>query len=437
MTRAPFLGILLLAACHAEGFDVPPDFGPDAGFDLVERDGARLRLGQALFFDRELSGNRNIACATCHVPFLTTAEPLPLTIGEGGEGVGPTRRRGAGEVLLRNTTDLFNRDEPESAALFWDGRVERLDDGSFVAPIPLPDDLRTLLEVQALLPIVDRDEMRGHPGDVAADGRPNELAALEAETEVFDAVMARLLALPDYAELFALAFPGEEPRITHVARAIADFERVLWTARESPFDRMLAGEAWPDELEEGWQVFQSAGCVRCHAGPLLSDQRYHAIASPMLGPRMAEQPSGLDEGRAAVTGQASDRFAFRTPSLRNVALTPPYIHSGAYATLEAAVRHHLDPAEALRTYDPAQLPEGLRGTLRNDPDTQALLIAELDDPRPPRALSEREFASLLTFLREALTEPIERTKHPTHGVPTQVPSGLPVDAWPGGPHPHR
>jgi len=152
---------------------------------------------------------------------------------------------------------------------------------------------------------------------------------------------------------------------------------------------------------------------------------------PVIGPGFDGRP---DEGRARVTGDPRDRFRFRTPTLRNVALTPPYMHDGAFATLESALRHHLDPEASLRDYDASTLPESLRATWR--PDLNETLLAQLDDPRPTRPLDESEVADLIAFLH-ALTDSTELTKGSDHGVPASVPSGLPVDAWPGGPHPLR
>lgn len=425
--RSLLLATLALTACTEEGFSHEP-----LPAEIVAP-AELFALGQALFFDRELSGNRNVACATCHVPFLTTTEPLPLSIGEGGHGVGPTRTRGEGAILPRHTSDLFHRGEPRS--LLWDGRVERLDDGSIRAPMRVPRSLDDLLAVQALLPLLDRAEMRGQLGDVAIDGRPNELAQVpdDRPEEVWARLVERVIAIPDYAHRLSIVFPDERPDITHLVRAIAHFVRAIWTPRRSRFDAFSegVGELTEAELHGHALFFGDAGCARCHEGLLFTDERFHALAVPVIGPGFDGRP---DEGRARVTGDPRDRFRFRTPSLRNVALTPPYMHDGAFATLEAAVHHHLDPEASLRDYDASALPESLRATWR--PDLNETLLAQLDDPRPPRPLDDSEVADLIAFLH-ALTDSTELTKGPDHGVPAIVPSGLPVDVWPGGPHPLR
>lgn len=393
-------------------------------------------LGQALFFDRELSGNRNTSCATCHVPFGSTTEPRQLSIGEGGEGVATARTLGEGTVLSRNTSSLFIG--PDTSALFWDGRVEVVD-GRIVAPVPIPDGITTALEALVLVPLFDREEMRGDPGDIAVDGRPNELAEGEDALRVAEQIMARLMAIPEYQDLFRAAFPeADELQFQHLARALVHFQLALWDRDDSAFDRFERGIGPASViLDHGRNVFFGAGgCIHCHSGPHLGGESFHNIGVPQLGPGRNED--GWDEGRGAVTGLPEDRFAFRAPPLDNVRLTGPWMHNGAYATLEAAVRHHFDPEASLRDYDATQLPESLRASMRNDEAAQAEILATLDpDVRPPFGeLSDFEFECLMAFL-VALDGQTEILRLPDSGVPDHVPSGLPIDEWPGGGRPFR
>jgi cytochrome c peroxidase len=167
-----------------------------------------------------------------------------------------------------------------------------------------------------------------------------------------------------------------------------------------------------------------AGCVQCHSGSLLTDQKGHNIAIPQLGPGKAPS-TPLDFGCGNVTGASADRFTFRTPPLRNVAVTGPWMHNGAYTTLEGAVLHHLDPATALLNYDPSQLPPALSSTVRNDPATTAEVLATLDPlVQKSLALSEQDVEDLMAFLG-ALTSPTLESLPLV--IPEQVPSGLPVD----------
>ena len=378
-----------------------------------------VALGQLLFFDRELSGNRNIACATCHLPPEHAADDHPLGIGEDGS------------FLSRGTLEPFNRGA--ASAFFWDGRLE-VRDGRIVSPVPLPEGIDTLLEAQALLPLLDRHEMRGQDGDLAVDGSPNELAALpdDASTEIWAAIVARLLSFAGYRDAFARAFPTiplSEIGIVHVARAIAAFESHLWELTDTAFDNYLAGDEFalgPPQRRGALLFFGEAGCARCHRGPLLSDGAFYNIGVPQIGP--GRDAAQLDEGRMLVTGDPRDRFAFRTPALRNVTLTAPYMHDGAYAFVESALRHHLEQTTWMERYDGSELPSELRGSVHRE--ATAALRANLADTTPLRPLSEDDIQDLLVFL-DALTSGVERSVRPNAGIPAAVPSGLPIDGPPG------
>lgn len=387
--------------------------------------GAVVDLGQLLFFDRELSGNRNIACASCHFPFKHAGDGEVL-------GIGQDER-----PLPRNTIEPFNRSF--ASTMFWDGRLEVLPDGTLRSPVPMPEGITTVLEAQALLPLLDRHEMRGQDGDVAADGRPNELAMIpdDEPDAIWAAVMERLMALEGYREAFARAFPRvplEQITIAHVAQAMAQFEMRLWELTDTAFDDFLGSVSalprddalHPEALRGADLFFGDAGCFRCHNGPLLSDERYYNIGAPQLGPTLAER--GLDEGRFDVTGDPRDRFAFRTPPLRNVSLTGPYLHDGAYLTLQEVIAQHLDPVAALIRYRGDLLSPELRATVRNDAETREQILATLSpDVAPLRPLSQEEIEDLVHFLH-SLASRTELTVFPDAGVPPEVPSGLPIDS---------
>ncbi len=405
----------------------------DAGPAFPE---AQVQLGQMLFFDAELSGNRDISCATCHHPTLVTGDALSLSIGTKGEGgIGPLRALGAGRSFIpRNAPELFNRGSRSWTSMFWDSRIEITPNGFMLTPAgaALPNGLESVLAAQAMFPVTSRDEMRGLDGDQDVDGEVNELAQIPDEDlpAMWDALMTRLLSIEGYRALFAAAYPELAPEqlgFQHAANAIAAFETTAFTFLDSPWDRYVGGDA--DALDEaakrGAVLFFGKGrCFHCHSGSLLTDQRHHNLAVPQLGPGKApDQP--LDLGRARETGRRRDRFAFRTPPLRNVALTGPWMHNGAYTTLEGAVRHHLDPVRGLLEYDARQLDPRLRESVQEDPLTQASLLSTLDGLlRRPPSLSEQEIRDLLDFL-EALTSPSLARLNET--IPESVPSGLPVD----------
>ena len=255
---------------------------------------AKIALGRKLFFDPLLSATGEVSCATCHQPDLGWADGRATPIGVGGQGLGPQRALRSGvsmPALTRNTPSLLNvafngidtegRCDPEKAPMFWDSRVLGL-------------------EAQALVPLRSREEMRG---DVCSDA------------QAVDAAVARLSRAEGYVALFAAAFP-EDPAISsaHVAAAIAAFERTLISA-DTPFDRFLRGDrsALTPEQQRGLQVFQKAGCALCHHGPMLSDYKLHFISASSSGPDAQRE--------------------LRTPTLRNLRHSAPYMHDGRLPTL--------------------------------------------------------------------------------------------------------
>ena len=233
---------------------------------------AKVDLGKQLFFDPRLSGNNKTSCASCHFPTRAFTDHRTTARGQQGKS------------LSRNTPTVLNTGLFKH--LFWDGRA-------------------TSLEQQALLPIRSPVEMN------------QGLAALETE----------LNAVPGYAGQFRRVFKSDVTQ-TGIARALAAFQRTL-ISEPSPLDRFLAGDktALSEEARRGLEAFRSsAGCIRCHNGPLLSDGKFYRIGV-----------SWKDKGRQSVTGKPGDAFRFRTPSLRNVALTAPYMHDGSQKTLEEVV----------------------------------------------------------------------------------------------------
>lgn len=391
---------------------------------------AKVRLGEALFWDPLLSGNKDISCATCHHPLFATGDELSVSIGTGGTGLGLARIMGERRDLIpRNAPAILNLGLEEFTVMFWDGRVHGTAATGFVSPADddLPFNLENIVAVQAMFPITSRDEMRGKRGDRDIFGEHNELAAIPDHDfpRIWAGVMARLLAVPEYVQMFAAAYPDTptaELTFAHAANALAAYQMETFTFLDSPWDRYLAGDldALTPEAEAGARLFYgAAGCAQCHSGPLMSDLKFYNLAVPQIGHGKGnEQP--LDFGRARETGYQADLFAFRTPPLRNVAITGPWMHNGAFTTLEAAVRHHFNP---LPTYDITQLTPLMQRTVQG-PEILYIATTAPSLTRPTPSLSDAEVAAILAFLQSLTSETAVDLRHT---IPDRVPSGLPVE----------
>ena len=456
-TTAVSLALALLAGCEGKyGVSDPPNapsldaqlrqslgqWGALPIGDVPRQNPAQVELGRALFFDKLLSGNRDISCGTCHSPSAHAGDGLSLSIGTGGTGAGAARTLGAGRQFVpRNAPSLLNVGLG-LFYMFWDGRVSE-GGGPFGGPgnngrfntstsVVLPPGVANLLAAQAMFPVVNRDEMRGKPGDIDRFGAPNELAQLgdSAFTDVWKGVMQRLLAVPEYVAKFNAAYPGVPASslgFEYAANAIAAFEIQELTRKGSPFDHYLAredGALSNDAKRGGILFFGRARCSQCHSGALLGAQQFANAAVPQIGPGVGST-APLDNGRGSLISQPFGlQFAFRVPALRNVELTAPYMHDGAFTTLEAVVKHYNDVEKALRTYDVSQLDAKVQSLYHGDAATLNVLLNSLDGRlRQPLELTETEQAQLVAFLK-SLTDPAARNLAAI--APSSVPSGLPV-----------
>ena len=410
---------------------------------------AKVELGKALFYDKILSGNQNISCATCHHPLTGTGDGLALPVGEGGLGLGITRDNGHGadavhERVPRNAPAVFNLGAKAFAFMFHDGRAfaDFNEPSGFSSPAgnQLPVGLDNPLAVQAMFPVTSGAEMAGQQGEnpVAGAASQGKLAGADG---VWNLLAQRLRDNSEYVAMFQAAYPGQinaagDIQFKDAANAIGAFEASAWRADNSRFDQYLRGnkDVLSKQEVRGMKLFYGdAGCGSCHSGKFQSDQGFHAIAMPQVGPGKGNNSDGYadgreDFGREAVTSDPLDRFKFRTPTLRNVALTAPYGHAGAYDSLEAVVRHHLAPVDSLNAYDSSQL------TMPSRPDldskdlvvmNDAWRVAEIANRNElaPVSLSENEVSDLMKFLH-TLTDYSFLDQRNT--VPGSVPSGLPL-----------
>lgn len=387
---------------------------------------ALVRLGQALAFDKILSGNRDISCMTCHLPPLATGDARSLSIGQGATGLGPSRVHPTGAFIPRNAPSLFNLTAMKS--LFWDGRVTVDAQGKFHTPAgeQLTPQMAKVLEfgpvsALGLFPVQNRAEMRGDAG--------NELAEIpDADNQaIWAALMRRLGAIPEYRRMFEQAYPGtrfESMTFAHASNAIGGFLVDQFSFVNSPWDRFLAGDnhALNGEQLAGAQVFMTIKCSLCHNGPAFTDNKFHDVAVAQFGPGKGNGPGGRDDfGRMNVTGLQSDQYLFRTTPLRNVVLTGPYGHDGAISDLHGFIDHYSESDLKLRAFDPTTLEPLLQPTLVFNFDG---ILANRDTiirgvVLPPTVVDE------LTNFMGALTDPA--AKNLSRTVPARVPSGLPVD----------
>jgi cytochrome c peroxidase len=427
-------GALTGAAALAGGLPPPVT---DADYRAVDE---RLAaIGQLLFYDPVLSGNRTISCATCHHPRHATADGVALSLGEGGVGLGPARVPDPANLpeqrIPRNAPALFNLGATEFTVLFHDGRIEADPSRPGGLRTPMDEEMMagfdSLLSAQTMFPVLSPDEMAGHysENEVAQAVR---LGIITGEGGAWDRIAARVRAIPAYRDAFAAALPevaaGRPVGFTDISNAIAAFMALEWRADDSAFDRHLRGEA-PLEgaAARGMALFYgTAGCDGCHAGRFQTDHRFHATGAPQIGPGKGNrhETHARDEGRMRVTGRPEDAYAFRTPSLRNVALTAPYGHAGAHADLPGFLAAHLDPVAALAAFDPATvaltpLPGENPWRVPQDPEEMARIAAAVEIA--PRSLSAGEIADLVAFL-ESLSDPDAIAGR--FGVPAAVPSGL-------------
>ncbi len=339
-----------------EQYSLPPEQWPaplvDEGVKWVElgllpelpkvdnpRTRARVELGRKLFFDPRLSRTGEMACASCHDPDLAWAD-------------GRTVSFGLGRVeLRRNAPSLLNAVHMES--LFWDGRAGSLED-------------------QARQVLLNPDEMGSSP---------------EVLTE-------RIASVPGYQAAFQEVFGNEEVTLDRAAQAIAEFERTIVGGR-SAFDTFLKGkpEALSDAAVRGLDVFRREGrCMNCHHGPLLTDHQFHDVGLSYYG-RAFE-----DLGRYRVTNEAGDVGRFRTPTLRNVSETGPYMHNGLFGL-----------PNVLRMYN-AGMP-----TLVPKPEQEGDLLFPRKSPLlRPLGLNPQDLEDLEAFL-ESFAEP--RTRHRPPDLP--------------------
>lgn len=329
----------------------------------------KIELGRLLFFDPILSGNKDVACATCHHPDFGFSDGQEISIGVNASGLGSHRSFNTPNdipFVKRNSQSVLNTafngiainfsPQPSAAPMFWDLRVESL-------------------EKQSLEPIKALEEMRGHVYPIEK--------ALATVTE-------RLTKIPAYQTLFSKAFPGKDPITTeNMAKAIANYERTI-LSNNSRFDQYMRGDksALSSYELEGLAAFLKSGCAQCHNGPMFSDFKVHTIGVPDN-----EKNSVSDSG-------VNKQYGFRTASLRNLAFTFPYMHSGKFGSLQQVLEFYEDLGN---------------GKIANPNVTTATI-----DPLTKNIAVDFKNIKLIVDFLNTLNDSYDKT------VPAKVPSGLQV-----------
>lgn len=422
-------------------------------------------LGRQLFFDTAIGLRGDNACAGCHAPNAGMADTQSIAIGVQNNGIVGAQR--SGPRNQRRSPSVVN--SAFYPRLMWNGRFsapsqDAFDNSlGFVFPAPEgrsafpPNDpqVRHLLIAQAHIPPTELNEAAGFTatrGTLAArfdafdDGIGQALPAPDAtgfrNEPIRQALLARLNGVPAYRALFGASFAqvraGAAIDFTMFARAIAEFEFNLVRAN-APIDRFARGEdgALSERQKRGALLFfGKASCVACHAvhgasNQMFSDFQNRNIGVPQISPAFGVGKGNSifdgageneDFGAEQVSGDASDRYKFRTAPLRNVALQPAFFHNGAFTRLEDAIAHHLDVRRSVQAYAPARAGVARDLALRGAPVEPVL--AGLDPLlQVPIRLSDDEFRDLVEFVRDGLLDPAARPQALCALVPRALPSG--------------
>jgi cytochrome c peroxidase len=334
---------------------------PTSGLNLPSIDDPLAQLGMKLFYSKSLGGEMDSACVTCHHPSLGGTDNLSLSVGVEAlsiELLGPGRRSISGNFLVpRNAPTTFNS-VLYRRGLFWDSRVAQLDGG-----IQTPDGSTgdSLLAAQAKFPVISNQEMKTDRFESDSDNnaiRGHLAARIGGYNGGYSAQDE--LANNTWTTEFQTAFGTSEPAETlvsydNIATALAAYEGSQ-VFINNPWKNYQDGNnnAISDDAKRGAVLFftsdQNGGgdCSRCHSGDFFSDEQHHVVAFPQMGPGKGDGNIGDDDfGLERETGNANDRYKFRTPSLLNASMTAPYGHTGAYQSLRDVVRHYDRPNRAV------------------------------------------------------------------------------------------
>lgn len=378
------------------------------------------RLGAMLYHDGALSGNGDTNCVSCHHPRFGTSDAIPFSIGTGGRGMGSHRQQRNAGVTKRHSPHLLNIGYEEIDFMFWDGRVHR-DQKTGILTTPEPalnganparKDIASVMtmaaSVQTIFPIVNSVEMMGENNDISKAFKEG------GNLKAWDAIMTRLLTGTNgsrYLKEFKKAFPNANKfNIGHVGEALGAFMGRSFNVINTPYDSYLKGNstALTPAEKRGFILFTTkANCISCHNGPHLADGKFHSIAIPQFNEASIKAP--YDLGRFEATGKKEDQFKFRTPTLRNLAATAPYMHNGAFSNLDQVVEHFADPQKSIEDFDLTNVDLSNyssqfvvdRDPVRNQQRVDSIPIPSI---RQGIKLTEEEKKDLVQFLETGLLD---------------------------------
>ena len=310
------------------------------------------QLGKKLFEDKRLSLAGDISCKSCHNSHIGTGDGLPLSLGTGAVGEGHNRNIKEGNIIPRNAPSLYNKGRDEMGRMFWDGRIRKFPrDDYYTTPIEefngelglenkIVQDLSGILAMQALFPMISKKEMLGEGYDHLSP------------FAIWNKITQKILSIDYYRIELESIFDFKDISIAHIANAIAHFQKITFQATNTPYDEYLNGNKNILSINEkkGFLVFAEKGrCIRCHFGPLLTNQSLQNVVVPSIGP--GTDGRGNDRGHYDVNHNEKFKYRFVTSPLRNVKKTAPYFHNGSVLTLTDVVNHYNRPFNSIDEYD--------------------------------------------------------------------------------------
>jgi len=433
---------------------------PSSGRTVPSITSAKAQLGMKLFFTKSLGGDTDSACVTCHHPALGGGDNLSLPIGVSAvnpELLGEGRVHDSAAVNYDNGFAPVPRNAPTTfnivlwdRVLFWDGRVESLSphagENGDVGGIRTPDSAfgvadtnsgANLTVAQARFPVTSPEEMRGFSFEA---GNSNDAVRTHLAQRLNTPTAIDYISNSWQSE-FDAVYGANSVNFSNIVDAIAEYERSQLFVN-TPWKAYVQGNknTLSTNAKRGAKLFFSSyenggmNCATCHSGDFFTDEQFHVMAMPQVGHGKGD---GVDDdfGRMRESSDSADKYAFRTSTLLNVEMTGPWGHDGAYTTLEAVVRHMVNPDTAVAGYDLSQLDSNVKTT--HTAENTASALAQLNanrssglSPHQNVVATDGQIDDLVAFLK-TLTDPCVKDRSCLgQWIPTDAagPDGLQLNA---------